>query len=80
MRGHKRDGDFSAGQKHGEILHATALRKKFRLAGKGKPDFIHAGLVDRTGHDRVNLARAGERNCLLQRGQSRASRFDRWLA
>ena len=36
--------------------------KKFGLAGKLEADLVHARLVDRAGHDRVDFAAAGERD------------------
>ena len=37
VRRDKRDGEFSAGQQHGEILHAAALGEEFVWPGKRNP-------------------------------------------
>ena len=47
VRGDEGDGEAAAGQEHGEVFDPAARGEKFRLAGEGKPNFVHARLVDR---------------------------------
>src|SRR4029077_8861809 len=51
------------------ILYAAALREKFRLPRKPESDFIHSGLMNRPGHDGLELATADECDRLLERGR-----------
>ena len=73
MSGDKRDGNFSAGKQHGEIFHAAAVGKKFRLSGKLETDLVHARFMDRSGHDGVDCSALRQRDGLFQRrGRGRA--------
>ena len=75
MRRDERDGEFSACQTHREIFDAAALREKFRLPRESESDFIHSGLVNRPGHDGLELAAAGECDRLLERSCGGARSF-----
>ena len=68
MCGHESDGKTRSGQEHGEVLHAAARSEKFRLAGKLESDFIHASLVNRPGHNRIDLTRDRQPGGFLERG------------
>ena len=58
---------LSAGEEHREIFHSTAGGEKFRLAGEGESNFVHASLMNGTGYDRVDLSRQSEFNGFFQR-------------
>src|ERR1041385_9352417 len=80
MSGDERNGEFCAGQTHGEIFYATALGKKFRLSGKPESDFVHPGFVNWPSHDSVEFAASSECHRLFERSGSGASSFRCWLA
>ena len=75
MRRDERDGEFSASQTHREIFYAAALREKFRLPREPESDFVHPGLVNRPGHDGLELAATGECDRLLERSRGGARSF-----
>ncbi len=66
--GDERDGEARSGQEHGEVFHAAARGEKFGLAGKLESDFVHAGLVNRPGHDRIDLPGEGKLGGFFQGG------------
>ncbi len=70
----------AAGQEHGEIFHPGTGGKKFRLAGKLEADFVHARLVDRSGHDRIQLTGESEAGGFLKRSPGGAGAFRGRLA
>ncbi len=72
MRGHESDGETRSSQEHGEVLHSAARGEEFGLAGKLEPDFIHASLVNRPGHNRVDLTRDRQPGGFLECGLSLA--------
>ena len=80
MGGDESDGETRAGQEHGEVLHAAARGEEFGLAGKLEPDFIHASLVNRPGHDRVDLTRDRQPGGFLERGLGLARALGSGLA
>ena len=53
--GYESDSETRSGEEHGEVLHAAACGEKLGLAGKLESDFIHASLVNRSGHNRIDL-------------------------
>src|SRR4029453_5094454 len=75
MRRGQRNGEFSACQTRREIFCAAALREKFRLPREPESDFIHSGLMNRPGHDGLELAAAGECDRLLERSRGGARSF-----
>src|SRR5205814_8124674 len=87
VRGDESNGQISASQTHGAIVHAVALRKKFRLPGEPESDFIQPGLVDWASHNRIEFPAAGECHrffecsCGGARGfRCRLAGFTIWLA
>src|SRR4029077_4981229 len=80
VRRDERNGEFSACQTHREIFYAAALREKFRLPREPEANFIHSGLVDRPGHDGLELAAAGECHSFFERSCGGARSFRCWFA
>ena len=64
----------AAGQQHREILHAAAGGEKFGLAGKFETDLVHARLVNRAGHDRVDFAARARRRFFQRRQRGSGAR------
>jgi hypothetical protein len=87
VRCHQCDRQLAAGQTHGKIIDAAALGEKFRLAWKFETGFIHARLMNRPGHDCIELAASRDCNRFLERSgrgtrsfSCRFARFAIWLS
>ena len=80
MCGYESDSETRSGQEHGEVLHAAACGEKLGLAGKLESDFIHARLVNRSGHNRIDLMRDRKSDGFLERRLGRARTLGSGLA
>ena len=80
MCGYESDSETRSGKEHGEVLHAAACGEKLGLAGKLESDFIHASLVNRPGHNRIDLMRDRQSDGFLERGLGRARTIGSGLA
>jgi hypothetical protein len=65
VRRDERNGELFTCQTHREIFDTAALGKEFRLSGEPEADFVHPGLVYRSGYYGIELTAAGECDRLL---------------
>ena len=76
--GYESDSETRSGQEHGEVLHAAACGEKLGLAGKRESDFIRASLVNRSGHNRIDLMRDRKSDGFLERAPGLRAHHREW--
>src|SRR5262245_23033424 len=80
VRCDERDGEFSAGQTHGEAFYTATLGEKLRLTREPEAHFIHPRFVNRPCDNGVELAASGKCDRLFERSSGGARSFRCWLA